>query len=186
MSFDEERRADNNNRSSSSNNIHSVRYVEPRPRDLRDSRDNRDPRDIRDRDMERDREIRERERYERPRERDLSIRDKRFESGQLSNRLLMSWFVSDIMMISSTTGSVSWRWRRAATTPTWRSTAASPGPPPPATLGRGRDTTRTPSGEYSNSDQCPDKYTCREPIKLWLLFECKDLCLIQLVQSLHF
>ena len=147
MSFDEERRADNNNRSSSSSNIHSVRYVEPRPRDMRDNRDTRDPRDMRDRDMERDREIRERERYERPRER--GVRDKRLKPGRPSNQLLMCWFVSDITMISSMTGSVSWPWRRAATTPTWPSTAASPGPQPPATPGRQTGTTRTPSGEYT-------------------------------------
>ena len=40
---------------------------------MRDTRDVRDPRDMRDRDMERDREVRER--YERPRER--GVRDKR-------------------------------------------------------------------------------------------------------------
>ena len=145
MSFDEERRADNNNRSSSSN-IHSVRYVEPRPRDMRDTRDVRDPRDMRDRDMERDREVRER--YERPRER--GVRDKRWEAGRLSNQLFMCFIVSDITMTSSTTGSALWPWRRAATTPTWRSTAASPAPPPPATPGRQTGTTRTPSGEYCN------------------------------------
>ena len=158
MSFDEERRADNNNRSSSSSsNIHSVRYVEPRPRDMRDTRDTRDPRDMRDRDMERDREIRERERYERPRER--GVRDKRLKPGLPSNQLLTCWFVSDITMISSTTGSVSWPWRRADTTPTWPSTAASPGPQPPATPGRQTGTTRTPSGEY-RLQTCLSKKVC--------------------------